>query len=302
MAYVNNPIDNTKIYYETHGDDPALPVLLLLRGLGGNCQGWGPHLAVLTRYCRCIIMDHRGVGYSDKPDAPYNNPLYASDIKCVVDACGVQRLTILGASMGGFIAQEYYHQYPHTIEGLILACTGTGYSDPAYAHPDPEIKRLQEIDRATADPRELVPQLMHAFWHPSYISKHPDLLEILLKAGEKIPQPPYAYHRQYDSMWSSPWLSPHLSKFAVPTLVLHGEDDKVVPPANARYMASQIPNADLVMIPDCGHMFFIEKMDLFLAAVVTFLHQRVWKVAAPSSDAARAAAQEPEDKSGFAGG
>jgi 3-oxoadipate enol-lactonase len=304
MAYVSNPIDGTKLYYEIHGHDDTRPVLMLLRGLGGNCQGWGTHLASLTRYCRCITMDHRGAGYSDKPDVPYDNQLYASDIKCVIDACKVERFTLLGVSMGGFIAQEYYHQYPHTIEGLILACTGTGYSDPAYIHPTSEVKRLQEIDRATADPRELVPQLMHAFWHPSYISKHPDLPEILLRAGEKISQPPHAYHRQYDSLSSSPWLSPRLGNIKVPTLVIHGDDDKVAPTPNAHYLASKIPDADLVIVPDSGHMFFIEKLEQFVGAVEHFLHKKVWKLTT-TPDAVESVTtkeQDAQSQNGFAGG
>lgn len=304
MAHVINPIDNTKLYYEVHGDNPNLPVLLLLRGLGGNCQGWAPHLATLTRYCRCIIMDHRGAGYSDKPDVPYSNQLYASDIKCVVDACGVKRFTLLGVSMGGFIAQEYHHQYPDTVEGLILGCTGTGPSDPAYVHPDAEIVRLQEIDRATADPRVLIPELMCAFWHPSYIRTHPDLPKILLSASEKIPQPAYAYHRQYDSMAASAWLSPRLRNIKVPTLVMHGEEDRVVPTPNGHYLASQIPHAELAIIPDSGHMFFIEKIEHFLESVVHFLHQQVWKIALPIGKPTTAVSKTQEEQShqGFSGG
>jgi 3-oxoadipate enol-lactonase len=277
MTYAANPFDGTKIYYEVHGNDPALPVMLLLRGLGGNCQGWIPHLPSLTQYARCIVMDHRGAGYSDKPDTPYNNVLYASDIKCVVDACGVERFTLLGVSMGGFISQEYYHQYPDTLEGLILGCTGTGYSDPAYIHSSPEVKYLQEIDRATADPKELMSQLMHAFWHPSYVRAHPNLLEIMLSSSQKIPQPAYAYHRQYDSMFSSPWLSPRLRNIQVPTLVMHGSDDTVVPTANGHVLAKGIPDAELMIIPDTGHMFFIEKIDTFLSVVEKFMRQKIRK-------------------------
>jgi pimeloyl-ACP methyl ester carboxylesterase len=126
----------------------------------------------------------------------------------------------------------------------------------------------------------------------------------LLKASEKIPQPAYAYHRQYDSLTASAPLSSRLGNIKVPTLVVHGEEDRVVPLPNAHHLAKNIPNADLVVIPDCGHMFFIEKLEHFVESVVHFLHQKVWKIPSPVSNAMTAMSKSQEEQShqGFSGG
>src|SRR5437588_906774 len=96
--------DGTRIHFDLSGP-PTAPPLLMIQGLGADARGWLLQRRVLSRRYRCITFDNRGVGRSGKPDGPYDLEVMASDAVAVLAAAGYPAAHVMGASMGGVIAQ-----------------------------------------------------------------------------------------------------------------------------------------------------------------------------------------------------
>lgn len=266
MPYVQS--DATRIWYETFGSGEPL---LLIMGLSGTIQSWGLQIPELARQYRLICLDNRGVGRSDKPLGPYSIEDMAEDALAVLDAAGVDSAHVLGVSMGGLIAQALYHQRPTRVRSLVLGCTGAGPNDPNYVPPAPHVWEILQRDRETEPPELILEAMARMFYHPSYRARMADLTARLLRLQQNEPQPPHAYAAQLSACLNHVPNSPRLKNIRVPTLVLHGDEDEIWPLANASHLAAHIPNAELAVIPDSGHMFMIEKPREFNQAVLDFL-------------------------------
>lgn len=269
MSYVDSR--GCQLYYQVQGEGEPL---VLIMGLGGHSQSWALQTRFLAQRYQVITPDNRGAGLSDKPEGPYSMAQFADDLAAVLDAAGVDSAHVLGASMGGLIAQEFYHRYPQRVRSLILTCTGVGPNDPAFVAADADIVAAVERPRDDGDPREVLGGMLKAFYHPDYLAAVPDLLERSYALQKLMPQPEHAYHAQLAACTTHMPNSPRLAQIRVPTLVLHGADDRVWPLANAHYLAEHIPGAQLCLIPRSAHLFMIEKPAEFNAAVAEFLEQQ----------------------------
>lgn len=266
MAAAEN--DGVRLYYEIHGR--GTPVVLIM-GLGGSGRAWGLQLPEFSRHHRVVVPDNRGVGRSDMPDGPYTMADFSGDLLAVLDTADVASAHVVGVSMGGLIAQEFYHLHPDRVRSLTLVATGAGPADPAYIPPEPEVWEVLNMDRAAADPRTVVERMNETFYHPDYRARIPDLAERILEFQEREPQPPHAFHAQLASASTHTPNSPRLHRIHVPCLVVHGEDDRVWPVANARYMAEHIPDARLEVMPRTAHMLPLEQPRAFNRCVLDLL-------------------------------
>ncbi|SEO88924.1 alpha/beta fold hydrolase [Aquisalimonas asiatica] len=266
MAEVTN--EGGRLYYEIHGE--GTPVVLLM-GLGGSGRAWGLQLPDFARRHRVLLPDNRGVGRSDMPPGPYTMAGFAADLDAVLNAADIDSAHLVGVSMGGLIAQEYYHLHPHRVRSMTLVATGVGPADPAYVPPERHIWEVLELDRATTDERTVVERMNATFYHPDYLERIPDLADRILQFQAREPQPPHAYHAQLHSAGTHTLNSPRLHQVDVPCLVVHGEDDRVWPPENARYLATHLPNAELELMPRTAHMLPLEQPRAFNTRVLRFL-------------------------------
>jgi pimeloyl-ACP methyl ester carboxylesterase len=269
MAYAQS--GDTRIWYESFGSGEPL---LLIMGLSGTVQSWGLQIPELSRHYRLICLDNRGAGRSDMPPGPYSIEAMADDALAELDAAGVDAAHVLGVSMGGLIAQALYHRQPARVHSLILGCTGTGPQDACYIPPAPHVWEILQLDRAVEPPEQVVEAMVRMFYHPSYRARVPDLVERLLHLQRNQPQPPHAYAAQLGACRNHQPCVPGLRNIQVPTLVLHGDEDEIWPLANAQHLAAHIPAAELIVIPDSGHMFMIEKPREFNQAVLDFLSRQ----------------------------
>ena len=268
MAFVTHR--GARIYYETHGSGEPL---VLVMGLGGHGRTWALQVAAFSPHYRVVTVDNRGAGRSDAPDEPYDTPLFADDLRAVLDELALERVHLLGASMGGLIAQEFYHRYPGRVRSLMLACTGVGANDPANIDPEPEAVAALTLDRRRETPRRIMEALVDTFYHPSMLERVPDLVDRALLQQAALPQAPHAYERQLYACFNHAPYSPRLVAIAVPTLVLHGAEDRIWPLANGEYLARHIAGAELAVLADCGHMLMIERPQAFNEAVLAFLER-----------------------------
>ena len=96
------------------------PWLVLIQGMGMDRRGWGPVLSRLRRHFRLVLMDNRGVGHSDLPAGSFTVADMAADVEAVLDAADIGRAHVLGASLGGMVAQELALRHPDRVDDLVL--------------------------------------------------------------------------------------------------------------------------------------------------------------------------------------
>lgn len=258
------------LYYDDLGE--GQPVVLLI-GLGGNATSWMYHASRLARKYRVICPENRGAGRTGAPDEPYSMDIFTRDLNAIFEHAGLEKAALLGLSMGGMIAQNFYFAHPQKVAALILSSTGVGPNDPAFISPEPEINEILKRHK-TEGALENYNDFISIFYHPSYLARDPDLAVKISHYLREHPQPQYAYERQLAACYSHPPYSYRIGQIAVPTLVLHGLDDQLWPVANAHYLAENIPDAELSVIENGGHMLFIEQPDAYCTVLESFLERR----------------------------
>ncbi len=251
----------TRIYWEQEG---AGEPLLLIMGLGYPHDMWHRTRPVLAEYFRVILLDNRGVGKSDQPPGPYSIAQMAEDAAAVLDAAGVDSAHVMGMSMGGMIAQEFALAYPSRVRKLILGCTACG--GPRAARAEPEV--VEVLFARGSLPREEaiaagIPFIYDSSTPRERIAEDVEIRRRTFPSGE-------AYMSQLKAILN--WESySRLHQIGAPTLVLHGETDRLVPPGNGKLIAETIPGASMVLLPAASHIFNTDQPDLAHQAILSFL-------------------------------
>jgi pimeloyl-ACP methyl ester carboxylesterase len=261
MPFVQN--QGAKIYWD--GEGKGLPILLIM-GLGWPSYLWYRTRPVLSARYRTIALDNRGVGQSDVPPGPYPIASMAADAAAVLDAAGVERAHIFGLSMGGMIAQEFALQYPNRVQSLILGCTSPGGTHAVLAEP----AATQLLFSRGLSPEDFS-KAINSFIYDSG-TPQARIEEDFVLRKQWYPRPE-GYTAQLNGILSWEAYS-RLPQISAPTLVIHGESDRLVPPANGRIIAERIPGAKLVMIPHASHILSTDQPEAVHHAVLEFLAAR----------------------------
>lgn len=267
MPFASN--GNTKIFYQVSGDGPPL---IFLIGLGGTGESWVLQTMAMENEFQCITIDNRGAGQSDKPDEPYSVTLFAHDVAAVLDDLGIESAHIMGASMGGLIAQEFYHLFPDRVRSLVLVCTGVGAGDPKFIWPTQHVLEVLAEGPPEDNNHEGMQRYFSIFYDQDYMERTPGLIDSIVKRRETVTQQPeYANKRQLEACATHVPNSPRLANVSVSTLIVHGEHDQIWPIENARYLINNMPNAELKIINRAAHMLFLEQTEEFNQVVLSFL-------------------------------
>jgi pimeloyl-ACP methyl ester carboxylesterase len=262
MPYATST-DGARIHYEVHGS--GAPVLLIM-GLGSNAYGWYRTIPWLSPRYEVIAFDNRGTGRSDVPDGAYAIAQMAADAAAVLDAAGRERAHVVGASLGGMIAQRVALGYPQRVRSLALICTTPGGAHAARASDDV----IGAMVQGGEDPSTIYRRNAWFLYGEDTRTHHPERIEEDLVYRAKIPTRPAGYFGQLQAaMGHDTW--DELPSLTVPTLVVHGDADLLVPTENGRLLASRIPRAELVLIPGAGHMLQSDGGDAVRDAVLKFL-------------------------------
>ena len=252
-----------RLYWEEHGSGP--PVLLIM-GLSFTLEMWFRVVPHLTKSYRVVLFDNRGIGRSDVPRGPYTIPTLASDAEAVLDAAGIPAAHVLGASMGGMVAQELALRSPERVLSLMLGCTS--YSGLFSKWPDFR-KGPNQLAwfRASRQERE---------WAMRHMLYAAGTLEKLIEEDIGIRcQCSWTYKGVLSQfagilLWSS---YRRLPRIKVPTLVVHGAEDHLLPPENGRIVASRIPHACFVLLPHAGHILITDQPELTMRHLLQFLDE-----------------------------
>jgi pimeloyl-ACP methyl ester carboxylesterase len=236
-------------------------------GLGGVHHGWALQRPDLGRAYRLVLLDNRDAGASDEAGASYGTADMAADALGLMDRLGIDRFHVVGASMGGAIAQHVALQAPARVASLVLAST--------WARTDAFLRVVFASWRTMAErlaPEEfLAAQSAWAFTHRTLASPPPEVVALQAAFRERgvfrsIP----AYQRQVDACLAHDTLE-RLALLRAPALVLVGEEDILTPPRYARAIGAALVRAEVVLVPSAGHACFLEASGVFNRRVLAFL-------------------------------
>jgi pimeloyl-ACP methyl ester carboxylesterase len=257
--------------------------LLFVNGLGGNAEMWGATEERLSGIARTIVFDWPGIGRSSTPALPFTVTGLTRVVGSAVDELGYESVDILGFSLGGLVAQQLAHDRPHLVRRMALVGTACGWGSmpgtlPALALAAMPVRyhsrALYEHTRALLSPADA-----------KLLERH----ELLREARLRQPPSIFTYFSQLWSgaLWSSlRWLP----SVRVPTLVLSGDGDELVPPANGVQLARLLPESRLHVIGDEGHLMVFDPESGALSLLEDFFsaptvgRSRAWTTGASIED------------------
>jgi 3-oxoadipate enol-lactonase len=240
---------DVRLNYERGGSGPPL---LLIMGLSGTLLHWSePFLAALRSDFDVIAFDNRGVGASSRVEAPFSIADMADDTAGLMAALDLESAHVMGISMGGMIAQELALAKPERIRTLTLGCTycgGPGNTLPA----QPELgAAVMSGDRDRA---------LRAAWEANIsasFAQNAEAYAAFRAIGEERAVAVAVMMEQLSAITRHD-TSTRLQTLAMPTLVIHGTEDRIIPVENGRVVAGLIPGARLEILEGIGHLFFWE--------------------------------------------
>lgn len=246
MAIARN--GGADIYYESAGSGPAV---LLVNGQGMTLAGWWRTVAVLSRSFRVLSFDHRDMGRSSRTPWPYLIAQMAGDAMAVLDAAGVDEAHVYGISLGGMVAQEVALRYPRRVGALVLGATTAGGPGTILADPQ-SLTFFVRVGAMAPEEAEWAAVPYNYGLH----TRREHGQRIAEDVARRVEHPPdmLAYLHQVAAAVTHNTVG-RLRSIALPTLVVHGEDDLIIPPANGRLLAEVIPGAELELWPGAGHLY-----------------------------------------------
>ncbi len=260
--------DGIKLRYETRGGGE--PVALIM-GFSGSGRGWGEaFLKLMEARFKIFVIDNRGTGESDKPDTEFTLGDMAADIAAVLDHAKTPRAHIFGISMGGMIAQEFALAYPQRTRGLVLGCTNCGASHSVPADPA-AIANL--IPAPGIDPIEQARRAFSVACGKAFLNSaagQETLSQAIAEMGNYPITPMHTFMRQGQAIGSFDSFA-RLGQIKLPTLIIHGDDDSIVPYPNADVLQGAIAGSKKHTLKAAGHMFFWEVPDEAARAAGDFL-------------------------------
>lgn len=247
-------VNGIKLHYDVYGDGPPL---LLIMGLGTPMWAWEPQVRDLSKDFKTIAFDNRGVGRSPLPAAPFGIDDMAADAVALLDHLGIMKAHVMGASMGGFIAQTIAVKYPERVDRLVLACTAFGGAEQVPA--EPWVYQEMVKPRDYSSPEDMQQGAMILFSEKSLAIQF-DKLVAWARRQAADPVTPEAVMAHFGACLNFD-RSGDVGAIKARTLVIGGDKDILIPPENFRRLAGRIPGAELIVYPDCGHGFTVEVAD-----------------------------------------
>ena len=251
------PVNGIDLYYESHGEGPAI---VFLHGRGGNHLSWWQQIPHFRDRYRCVAIDHREFGLTrEVPDGP-GRRAFADDLHELLDHLKVDRACLVGQSMGGFTALSYTVRLPDRVSGLVLADTSGGIVSAdiqsEFRTRLPTLPTDVSVRALSAGFRQNQPAL--AFLYAEIGRLAPPIREsledlLLNQDGPSLVE------------------LADLAVYKIPTLVIVGDEDLLVPPVVGHMVAAHLPGAKLEVVAGAGHSVYFEKPAEFNALLDAFL-------------------------------
>jgi 3-oxoadipate enol-lactonase len=261
-------VDGRRLAYEEVAPAQPAATVLLLCGIGAKRQGWYKQLPTLGAHVRTLALDYRDVGDSDPAPGPYTIAEVADDVDALARALEIERASVVGISMGGFVGLELALRHPDRVDRLVLVVTSAG--GPTHVSTSPEIMRLLMPGDEEVESGEGARRVCAAVAGPGFAERHPEEIDAFVEIARHRPMTREAYLRQLQACRAHD-VSDRLGAVDAPTLVLHGDTDPLVPVENGRNLAAGIAGARLVVYPGVGHIPEVEIAERFNDDLLAFL-------------------------------
>lgn len=261
MAFVDN--GQARIHWSAVGKGPPL---LLVMGLGCSSAMWFRLAPLLARDFRVILMDNRGMGQSTVPHAVVHRvPDMASDIAAVMDAASEETCHLAGLSMGGMIAQEFAVSQPRRLRSLTLMATNCGSIHAVLAQREVWQLLFNKSKVSIEEALMLMRPHTYAATTDADLIDEDHLVRIANHPGKRD------YEAQLYGLigWSS---FGRLPRIECPTLVMHGQEDRLIPPQNGRILCEHIPGAQLVELKNASHWLHSDQPRRVASEIKQFVH------------------------------
>jgi pimeloyl-ACP methyl ester carboxylesterase len=266
-------VGDINIAYKRFGQ--GKPVLFI-SGTSQTKDVWEPTLLsqLAATNHTVIVFDNRGIGETSIGTQPFSIEQFANDTAGLLDALQIEKTDVLGASLGSFVAQELALNYPEKVDRLILHATYCGGNEAIYASGEAAelvmiLASAQVLQNMTAEEQAMV--LAQIMFPPEWLEEHPEILNTVIQLAPSRSATPEIIQQQ--GLASGTWKGScdRLANITQPTLLIVGDQDVVLPSANAVMMAQRIPHSWLVIIQGTGHGMAWQVPNEFSAIVQTFL-------------------------------
>ena len=269
-------VEGLKIHYKMEGE--GQPALVLLHGFGASVFSWRAVMEPLSEETTVVAFDRPAFGLTERPmpdewtgESPYRPEAQIEQTLGLMDELGIEQAILVGNSAGGTVATLTALEHPDRVRALVLvdAAIYTGGGAPGWVRPllrTPQMRRIgplivrqirergdEFLRSAYHDPSKITEEIREGYWEPLRAENWDRALWELTVASRQA---------EFEG---------RLDQITMPVLVITGDDDQIVPTEQSVQLAEDLPNATLVVIPNCGHLPQEECPDAFLDAVHSFL-------------------------------
>ena len=254
---------SAEIYFEVYG---AGPPVVLVHGAGGNTVVWWQQIPAFARSHTVVVMDHRCFGRSRCPKEEFLPEWFARDLIAVLDEAGIERAALVGMSMGGWTVLPTAVQYPERVSALVMCGTPGGLITESV------LAAMANVARgAAAQPAESLQGAIT--FSDRFVREQPEMVHLY----DQISALNTGFEPSMLAAVGSPAAriaSAELEGYAVPTLMVAAEHDRLFPAAVLREVAGLIPGCELVDFPGAGHSMYFEDPARFQSIVLDWIDRR----------------------------
>lgn len=258
-----------KLHHEIVGKEGADGgTLLCLAGFASSNWIFRTLADRLQQRFKVVMPDNRGMGQSPLATAPFTLADMAADALAVMDDLGEERFFLVGTSMGGFLAQLLTLAAPERVRGMALLCASS--SGPEFAEHFPVMTKEQVTAIYQLDPKTRAEMALSEVLVPCLRKEYPAVYEEIIRTRIREYEDLGQVLLQYDAVTEFLKAPLDLAAIRAPALILTGDRDLVVPPANARLLQEKLSGSTLQVVENTDHLFFLEKPDEVGAAIAAF--------------------------------
>lgn len=256
-------LNGIEIAYTDEGRGPAL---FFVHGFPLNRGTWSRQVEAFKSKHRIIAPDLRGLGETEATDAPVSMSRYAEDLFALMQHLGLGPVPFVGHSMGGYVALAFAKAYPQALQGLVLVSTRSGADTAEGATARRELAEKVKKEGTAVVVEAMAPKMLSA--------QNQDSGMAAAVRGFMLPSSPKGIVGALLGMAERPDMGACLGEIRVPTLVVTGADDMIIPPSESEALAKAIPGAQLGIIPGGGHLVAFECAQAFNEILRVWMSKR----------------------------